>query len=348
MLAKFELTTCSEMGTPMAPPLKLDKDSSRKSVDVTLYRGMIGSLMYLTASRPDIMYATCLCARYQADPKESHMKADILATEDVADIPVYADVPAAPSHKKAAAKKKGPQMKLTFKRPSPSSSSQIQQEGQAGLSVGYLATKRAFLGGQEPREIADKKAALNASEVKTAEIYQQKHDDKVLLVNQAQAEAKAAAALEKAQTKSLKKASSSSPDLGMFLSIPALGSINGKIEVLAQAIGILGNSMDELRDHLIPEIQVSVKKGPDSLPLFQAKVSRRLDAQDKAIKGIQDQLNELKAQVAAISPPPAPAAPSFTERDRSLLESMAASMICHSRVQTKMVSLLTRCISVSA
>ncbi|KAJ9546865.1 hypothetical protein OSB04_019408 [Centaurea solstitialis] len=74
MLAKFELTTCSEMKTPMAPPQKLDKDSNGKSVDVTLYRGMIGSLLYLTASRPDIMYATCLCARYQADPKESHMK----------------------------------------------------------------------------------------------------------------------------------------------------------------------------------------------------------------------------------------------------------------------------------
>ncbi|KAJ9546718.1 hypothetical protein OSB04_019261 [Centaurea solstitialis] len=75
MLTKFELTTCSAMKTPMVPPLKLDRDSEGKSVDVTLYRGMIGSLFYLTASLPDIMYATCLCARYQADPKESHMKA---------------------------------------------------------------------------------------------------------------------------------------------------------------------------------------------------------------------------------------------------------------------------------
>ena len=40
---------------------------------MTLYRGMIGSLLYLTASRPDIMYSTCLCARYQSDPKESHL-----------------------------------------------------------------------------------------------------------------------------------------------------------------------------------------------------------------------------------------------------------------------------------
>ncbi|KAJ9544936.1 hypothetical protein OSB04_024643 [Centaurea solstitialis] len=75
MLKKFDLTSCTPMKTPMAPPLTLDKDSKGKSVDVTLYRGMIGSLLYLTASRPDIMYSTCLCARYQAEPKESHLTA---------------------------------------------------------------------------------------------------------------------------------------------------------------------------------------------------------------------------------------------------------------------------------
>ena len=69
MLKKFELTSCSAVKTP----LTLDKDSIGKSVNVTLYRGMIGSLLYLTVSRPDIMYSTCLCARYQADPKESHL-----------------------------------------------------------------------------------------------------------------------------------------------------------------------------------------------------------------------------------------------------------------------------------
>ncbi|KAJ9541724.1 hypothetical protein OSB04_028230 [Centaurea solstitialis] len=52
MLQKYELTMCSDMKTPMAPPLKLDKDSNGKPVDVTLYRGLIGSLLYLTASRP--------------------------------------------------------------------------------------------------------------------------------------------------------------------------------------------------------------------------------------------------------------------------------------------------------
>ncbi|KAJ9561157.1 hypothetical protein OSB04_006317 [Centaurea solstitialis] len=75
MLKKFDLTSCTPMKTPIAPPLSLDKDSKGKPVDVTLYRGMIGSLLYLTASRPDIMYSTCLCARYQAEPKESHLTA---------------------------------------------------------------------------------------------------------------------------------------------------------------------------------------------------------------------------------------------------------------------------------
>ncbi|KAI3734963.1 hypothetical protein L6452_14445 [Arctium lappa] len=63
------------MKTPIATGVKLDSDLSGKSVDVKTYRGMIGSLIYLTASRSDIMFATCLCARYQANPKESHLSA---------------------------------------------------------------------------------------------------------------------------------------------------------------------------------------------------------------------------------------------------------------------------------
>ncbi|KAL8088728.1 hypothetical protein AgCh_038493 [Apium graveolens] len=65
---------CSTASTPIATATKLDKDTG-KSVDITNYRGMIGSLLYLTASRPDIMYATCLCARFQADPREPHLLA---------------------------------------------------------------------------------------------------------------------------------------------------------------------------------------------------------------------------------------------------------------------------------
>ncbi|GKC53402.1 retrovirus-related pol polyprotein from transposon TNT 1-94 [Tanacetum coccineum] len=46
-----------------------------KQVDATLYRSMIGSLMYLISSRPDLIYAVCLCARYQAKPTEKHLQA---------------------------------------------------------------------------------------------------------------------------------------------------------------------------------------------------------------------------------------------------------------------------------
>nr|GFB68126.1 uncharacterized mitochondrial protein AtMg00810-like [Tanacetum cinerariifolium] len=61
--------------TPMVEKSNLDEDLQGKPVDATLYRGMIGSFMYLTSSRPDLIYAVCLCARYQAKPTEKHLNA---------------------------------------------------------------------------------------------------------------------------------------------------------------------------------------------------------------------------------------------------------------------------------
>ncbi|CAM8944411.1 unnamed protein product [Rhodiola kirilowii] len=58
---------------PAATHLKITKDEAGTKVDQTMYRSMIGSLLYLTTSRPDIAYAVGVCARYQADPKESHL-----------------------------------------------------------------------------------------------------------------------------------------------------------------------------------------------------------------------------------------------------------------------------------
>ncbi|XP_073041786.1 secreted RxLR effector protein 161-like [Primulina eburnea] len=54
---------------------KLSKDDVAAGVDNTQYHSIIGSLLYLSASRPDIMFSVCLCARYQADPKDTHLKA---------------------------------------------------------------------------------------------------------------------------------------------------------------------------------------------------------------------------------------------------------------------------------
>ncbi|KAJ9536538.1 hypothetical protein OSB04_un000290 [Centaurea solstitialis] len=75
LLKKYDMSSCNSIGTPMATGNKIGPDHEGKDVDLRTYRGMVGSLMYLTTSRPDIMFATCVCARYQAKPKESHLAA---------------------------------------------------------------------------------------------------------------------------------------------------------------------------------------------------------------------------------------------------------------------------------
>ncbi|KAI3758308.1 hypothetical protein L6452_05867 [Arctium lappa] len=75
ILKKYKINDSTSMKIPIATRVKLDSDPSGKSVDVKTYRGMIGSILYLTAIRPDIMFETFLCGRYQANPKESHLSA---------------------------------------------------------------------------------------------------------------------------------------------------------------------------------------------------------------------------------------------------------------------------------
>jgi hypothetical protein len=61
--------------TPMGTNGNLDLDTRDKFIDQKVYRSMIGSLLYLCASRPDIMLSVCMCGRFQADPKEVHLRA---------------------------------------------------------------------------------------------------------------------------------------------------------------------------------------------------------------------------------------------------------------------------------
>nr|GEZ30356.1 retrovirus-related Pol polyprotein from transposon TNT 1-94 [Tanacetum cinerariifolium] len=72
---KFRFTEVKTASTPMETQKLLVKDEDGKEVDVHMYRSMIGSLMYLTSLRPDIMFAMCACARYQVNPKVSHFHA---------------------------------------------------------------------------------------------------------------------------------------------------------------------------------------------------------------------------------------------------------------------------------
>ncbi|GJS59359.1 retrovirus-related pol polyprotein from transposon TNT 1-94, partial [Tanacetum coccineum] len=74
ILKKHGMDKYNNIGTPMAAKPKLDADLSGTPVDQTRYCSMIGSLMYLTSSRPDIMQAVCYYARYQARPMEKHLK----------------------------------------------------------------------------------------------------------------------------------------------------------------------------------------------------------------------------------------------------------------------------------
>ncbi|GJZ61205.1 putative ribonuclease H-like domain-containing protein [Tanacetum coccineum] len=75
ILKKFDFCSIKTATTPIASNKPLVKDEDGVDVDVHVYRSMIGSLMYLTASRPDIMFAVCACARFQVTPKASHLNA---------------------------------------------------------------------------------------------------------------------------------------------------------------------------------------------------------------------------------------------------------------------------------
>ena len=75
LLEKFGMLNSTKLRVPMAVGTRLTPSLDAPTVNLTLYRSMIGSLLYLTASRPDIMFSVCNCARYQANPREPHLTA---------------------------------------------------------------------------------------------------------------------------------------------------------------------------------------------------------------------------------------------------------------------------------
>jgi hypothetical protein len=75
MLKRFQMEDSKPVGTPMVTGCKLSKDDDSPDVDQSSYRSMIGSLLYITTSRPDIMHVVGMVGRYQSAPKESHLLA---------------------------------------------------------------------------------------------------------------------------------------------------------------------------------------------------------------------------------------------------------------------------------
>jgi hypothetical protein len=75
MLKRFQMEDSKTVGTPMVTRCKLSKDDDSPDVDQSSYRSMIGSLLYITTSCPDIMHAVGMVGRYHAAPKHSHLQA---------------------------------------------------------------------------------------------------------------------------------------------------------------------------------------------------------------------------------------------------------------------------------
>ena len=75
MLKRFQMEYSKPVGTPMVTGCKLSKDDDSPDVDQSSYRSMIGSLLYITTSPPDIMHAVGMVGRYQSAPKQSHFLA---------------------------------------------------------------------------------------------------------------------------------------------------------------------------------------------------------------------------------------------------------------------------------
>nr|GFD47436.1 uncharacterized mitochondrial protein AtMg00810-like [Tanacetum cinerariifolium] len=72
-LKKYGFESCDPVDTPMVEKSKLDEDKEGKAVDPSYYRGIIGTLLYLTASRPDLQFDICMYVRYQARPTEKNL-----------------------------------------------------------------------------------------------------------------------------------------------------------------------------------------------------------------------------------------------------------------------------------
>jgi len=75
MLKRFQLEDCKPVSTPMTVGCKLSKDDESKTIDTKYYRSMIGSLLYVTSSRPNVKQSVGMVARFQEEPKESHVQA---------------------------------------------------------------------------------------------------------------------------------------------------------------------------------------------------------------------------------------------------------------------------------
>ncbi|KAJ9552801.1 LOW QUALITY PROTEIN: hypothetical protein OSB04_016846 [Centaurea solstitialis] len=199
-------------------------------------------------------------------------------------------------------------------------------------------------------ELRRQYAERNLQEARTA--LQQKeaeHSARLQTLQQELAAAKAAAAAAEAAAASATAAAvaATPPPTAVTLSIPCLDNIHDKVSQVASSSTNLQASIDDLKATALPALSTTINNSTNSLTTFQSTVVQRLDAQEAAIRAIQEQVTGLSSAVNALTSAPAPP-PSFTTADRDVLQSLISSSYITRKVLSDMASLLQRSVSTTA
>ncbi|KAJ9561000.1 hypothetical protein OSB04_006160 [Centaurea solstitialis] len=199
-------------------------------------------------------------------------------------------------------------------------------------------------------ELRRQSAERNLLEARTA--LQQKeaeHSAQLQTLQQELVAAKAAAAAAEAAAASATAAAvaATPPPTAVTLSIPCLDNIHDKVSQVASSSTNLQASIDDLKATALPALSTNIINSTNSLTTFQTTVVQRLDAQEAALRAIQEQVQGLSSAVNALTSAPAPP-PSFTTADREVLQSLISSSFIQRKVLSDMASLLQRSVTTAA
>ncbi|KAJ9556806.1 hypothetical protein OSB04_011420 [Centaurea solstitialis] len=199
-------------------------------------------------------------------------------------------------------------------------------------------------------ELRRQSAERNLQEARTAlQQKEEEHSARLQTLQQELVAAKAAAAAAEAAAASATAAAiaATPPPTAVTLSIPCLDNIHDKVSQVASSSTNLQASIDDLKATALPALSKEINNSTNSLTTFQSTVVQRLDAQEAALRAIQEQVTGLSSAVNALTSAPAPP-PSFTTADREVLQSLISSSFIQRKVLSDMASLLQRSVSTTA
>ncbi|KAJ9541569.1 hypothetical protein OSB04_028075 [Centaurea solstitialis] len=199
-------------------------------------------------------------------------------------------------------------------------------------------------------ELRRQSAERNLHEARTAlQQKEEEHSAQLQSLQQELVAAKAAAAAAEAAAASATATAiaATPPPTAVTLSIPCLDNIHDKVSQVVSSSTNLQASTDDLKATALPALSTEIHNSTNSLTTFQSTVVQRLDAQEAAIRAIQEQVQGLSSAVNALTSAPAPP-PSFTTADREVLQSLISSSFIQRKVLSDMASLLQRSVSTAA